>query len=341
MATLAPVLEALQQQGVGTDEDGSERGRHGLFESGEVLRRLDTASGRIRRYARRRRTRGGIGQTFAAASRNRKLRAVKMRLLLTLAGLLAVPLAWFVAGKLHRFAYWIGRTSDAELQALATAGWQVERLAVGDGVTLAGLRRAPRAAEARWILFAPGNSQAILAGFRGEIDRLFAGHDVGITFFAYRGFDASGGTPTPAALAADLLLQWRHLRQQGIAADRIEIWGYSLGTPLACQLAAAVAELGESPARLVLLAAGEVIPVMPFGWFGRFLPDDRFDALPSLDKIRCPVAIVHGEADDALPIAGARAIALRLGERATLHALPGKGHFDVWQPARELLVTAR
>ncbi|MBL8754274.1 MAG: hypothetical protein JNK15_13310, partial [Planctomycetes bacterium] len=227
---------------------------------------------------------------------------MKTRLLLALAGLVAVPVAWFVAGKLHRFAYWIGRPTTAELQSLATDGWQLERLAVADDVVLAGLRRAPRASDPRWILFAPGNSQAILAGFRAELDRLFAGHDVGIAFFAYRGFDTSTGTPTPPALAADLLAQWRWLRRQGVPAERIEIWGYSLGTPLACQLAAAVADLGENPARLVLLAAGDVIPVMPHGLFGRFRPDDRYDALPSLDKIRCPVAIVHGEADDALPI---------------------------------------
>lgn len=251
--------------------------------------------------------------------------------------LAGLPLVWIAAGKLHRFAYWIGRATAAEVEALATGGWRVERLEVAPGVTLVGLCRPPRSPDARWLLFAPGNSEAILAGFRPELDALRGERDLGLLFFAYRGFDASGGTPDPESLAADLQAQWRHLRRLGVLPERIEIWGYSLGSVLAAQLAAAVADAGEIPARLVLLAAGERIPVMRHGLFGRFLPDDLFDAAPALDRIRCPVVIVHGERDDALPIAGARAIHARLGSRSTLHALPDQGHFDLWQPARELL----
>lgn len=264
-------------------------------------------------------------------------RAVKTGLLLSLAALAAVPLAWFVAGKMHRFAYWAAPKTDAEIAALATDGWRVERLAVAPDVTLVGLCRPPQAKDGRWILFAPGNSQSILAGFRSELDRLRGADDIGLLFFAYRGFDASGGTPTPPTLAADLQAQWRHLRELGVPAARIELWGYSLGSVLAAQLAATLADAGEVPARLVLLAAGERIPVMRSGLFGRFLPDDEYVMGTAIERIRCPVAIVHGERDDALPIAGARALQARLGERCTLHALPDRGHFDLWQPARALL----
>lgn len=252
----------------------------------------------------------------------------------------AVPAAWYLAGKLHRFAYWIGRKTDAEVAALATDGWRVERLEVEPGVTLVGLGRPPVSAGAPWILFVPGNSQSILGGFRAELDALRQDRDLGWLFHAYRGFDASGGTPSPAALAADLRAQWRYLRGLGVPASRIEIWGYSLGAVLAAGLAADVADAGEQPARLVLLAAGERIPVMRAGLFGRFLPDDVYDATPALPRVTCPVVIVHGTADEALPIEGARAVHAALGTRSTLHELPGKGHFDVWQPARELLFTA-
>ncbi len=259
---------------------------------------------------------------------------MKTWFLLAAAALVALPVVWFVAGKLHRFAYWIGDKSDAEVAALETNGWRVLRLDVAPGVTLAGLVREPQRAHAPWILFAPGNSSALLDGFQQALDEVRGGDDVGVVFFAYRGFDASGGTPSPAALAADLLQQWHHLRSRGIDAGRIEIWGYSLGSILATQLAAAVAATGEEPARLVLIAAGERIPVMQHGAFGRFLPDDVFDLSAALPAVTCPVVIVHGAADDALPVAGARAIAARLGARATLHEIAGKGHFDLWPDAR-------
>jgi hypothetical protein len=46
--------------------------------------------------------------------------------------------------------------------------------------------------------------------------------------------------------------------------------------------------------------------------------------------------IVHGTADDALPIAGARALQTAIGAKATLHELPGKGHVDLWADLRRL-----
>jgi hypothetical protein len=242
--------------------------------------------------------------------------------------------AWFVAGKLHRFAYWIGRKTDAQVDALATDGWRVDRLGVAPGVSLVGLVRPPRSADARWILFVPGNSQSVLEGFRSVLDGLRGEADVGMAFWAYRGFDASDGVPSPSALQQDLLVQWNHLRSLGAAPQRTEIWGYSLGSILAVQLAAALAATGEPPSRLVLAAAGERIEIMKAPWWGRFVPGDAYDLTAALPHVPCPTVIVHGTADDALPIAGARRIAAALGRRATLHELEGKGHVDLWDGVR-------
>ncbi len=262
-------------------------------------------------------------------------------MLIPVAAIAALLVAWFLAGKMHRFAYWIEPKSDADVAALATNGWTAAPLQVAAGVTLRGLLRPPRAPEAPWILFAPGNSEAMLAGFRSELDRVRGDLDVGMAFWAYRGFDASDGTPSPTALADDLRVQWRHLRAMGIPPERIEVWGYSLGSILAAQLAAGLSDSQELPRRLVLLATGEQIPVMRHGWFGRFLPDDLFELTTALPRIRCPVVIVHGTDDNALPILGARELAARLGARATLHELPGRGHFDLWLDAQRLLLTSR
>lgn len=251
-----------------------------------------------------------------------------------LAGLLAA--AWLIAGRLHRFAYWIGARTEAELDALATDGWRRERLEVAPGIVLQGLSRPPQREDAPWLLFAPGNSEGLLPGFRSELDRVRGDADIGLLLFAWRGFDGSGGTPGPEALAADLLRQWDLLRGRGVAAQRIEIWGYSLGTPLALQLAAALADRGEAPRRVVLAAAAPLVAVMPFGPFGRFRADDHYDAGPALARVRGPVVIAHGTADDVLPLAGARELARALGDRATLHELPGRTHFDLWPELQRL-----
>lgn len=255
----------------------------------------------------------------------------------TFGGLAAIGIcAFLLAPRLHRFAYWIARRTNAEVEALATQGWRVDRLEVEPGVHLAGLVRPPAAADARWILFVPGNSQALLTGFRSELDRLRGEADVGMAFWAYRGFEASEGVPSPTALAADLVRQWDRVRSFGVPAEHIEIWGYSLGTPLATQLAAALCARGEAPHRLVLAAASTRIPVMRHGPFGRFLPDDEYDATQAIPAVTCPVVIVHGSDDSALPIGEARTMANAFGPRAVLHEVPGRGHLDLWQDLRRL-----
>jgi uncharacterized protein len=249
---------------------------------------------------------------------------------------LVLVAAWVIAGRLHRFAYWTGTKTPEQVAALATGGWQAVEVAV-DGETLHGLVRPPQRATASWILFVPGNSAAILDGFQKVLDELRGDADVGLALFAYRGFDASTGTPSPPALDRDVAAMWRHLRERGIAAERIEIWGYSLGSILATRLAAALCTAGEGPRALRLLAASDEIRVMQHGLFGRFLPADVFEALPAAGAVRCPVTMLHGTADAALPIASSRRLAAAFQPAATLHELAGADHFNLWPHARRWL----
>lgn len=246
--------------------------------------------------------------------------------------------AWVLAKRLHQFAYWIARKDHAEIAAMATGGWSVQRLYVEPGVTLVGLVRPPRSADAPWLLFAPGNSSALLDGFRQVLDGLVGDRDLGLAFFAWRGFEASDGVPSPAGLRLDLHAAWRWLRDRGVPAERIELWGYSLGATVAAQVAAELADTGERPRRLGLIAVGERFTVMRTGLFGRFLPSHVYELTSTLPQLPAPIVIVHGSDDDALPIDGARRLAQQLGGRAVLHELPGKGHADLWPAAREVLL---
>jgi len=260
---------------------------------------------------------------------------VKIQTVLVLAGVAILPVAWLLAGKAHRFAYWIGHKTDAQVTALAKNGWVVDRLPVADGIELVGLVRPPKNPEARWVLFVPGNSEAILDGFQTVLDDLRGDDDVGLAFWAYRGFDASGGTPDPESLRSDLLPQWRRVQELGAKPGRTEIWGYSLGSALAPHLAATLCKQGTPPQRLVLLATGMEIPVRPHGTFGRFGSSDVFEGHSVAGDVTCPVAIAQGSDDPAMPIANARELAKKFDIK--LHEIPGRGHVDLWPEARELL----
>lgn len=260
---------------------------------------------------------------------------MKVRVLLTLAVLVVLATTWLVAGKMHRFAYWIARKDAAQVQALAKDGWLIDRLQVAPDVELVGLVRPPKSPDARWLLFVPGNSTAMLDGFQAVLDDLRGDDDVGLAFWGYRGFDASGGTPTPAALAADLRVQWQRLQELGATPARTEVWGYSLGSTLAPHLVAHMCDAGQAPQRMVLLATGMKIPVRPFGWFGRFQSSDVYEGISQQDRVTCPVIVAQGSADDAMPIDGAKQLAKAFGARMLV--LEGRGHADLWTAARQEL----
>lgn len=236
---------------------------------------------------------------------------------------------------MHRFAYWITRKDDAQVQALATNGWIVDRLRVAPGVDLVGLVRPPISSNARWVLFVPGNSTTLLDGFQGVLNDLRGDDDVGLAFWGYRGFDASGGTPNPAALKSDLAKQWLRLQELGATANRTEVWGYSLGSAIAPHLVANMCSAMQAPQRLVLLATGPEIPVRPFGMFGRFMSSDIYEGVSAKGRVTCPVVVAQGSVDSVMPIDGAKKLAKAFG--AQMVVLEGSGHIDLWADARREL----
>ncbi len=246
------------------------------------------------------------------------------------ASLVLIGLAglWVVLPKLHRFAYWIDRKPADHAAKLAVDGWQALRVTAAPGEELHGLLRPPSRADAGWVLFLPGNSSDLLAGFRQVLDPVVKDDPRGFVFCAWRGFDSSGGTPSPAAFAQDVAAVWGHLQGLGARAADVEVWSYSLGTAMAVDLVAGWCRNGTPPRRLVVLSGYDVLPVMAAGTFGRVLPGDRHDALASAPAVTCPVLLVHGEHDDALPLDGARRLAQAFGGPARLLVMPGKGHSD-------------
>jgi len=60
----------------------------------------------------------------------------------------------------------------------------------------------------------------------------------------------------------------------------------------------------------------------------------------SIESIRVPVDLWHGQEDDVIPIQHSRFLAARI-PGATLHECPGEGHLVLWNHLREVLEEAR
>ncbi len=118
-------------------------------------------------------------------------------------------------------------------------------------------------------------------------------------FVNYRGYGMSEGEPGEEELVADARALLRQVRQQMKHQGKVALLGYSLGTGVATQVAAAEAVdalILACPFDSLLAVCCHHVPLLP-----RLLPMDRFRSDLAAPKVRCPVTIFLGEQDTVVP----------------------------------------
>ncbi len=173
-----------------------------------------------------------------------------------------------------------------------------------DGVTIAAwvVPAAPAAVSDLWMLICHGNYGSI--GF-GARPRFYAGmRDLGVNLLAfdYRGFGDSTGAPDEQGVYADAMASYTYLtRTRGIAPDRIVIFGHSLGTGVAIQLASKVAAAalvaGCARTRPIVDRAQELYPLFPV----RLIATQRFPSIDRIGSIGMPKLFLHSPEDTIIP----------------------------------------
>lgn len=233
------------------------------------------------------------------------------RLLVGAAGLAVVALMPFVVG----IAYLKFNEPELVFQAGLSRPWHagfigtppVEatkvRIALPDGGSLHGytLAASPERDHGYWVLHLHGNADSAFS--QGQLRNMLriAAEGLSVLAFDYRGFGASGGTPSEQGIYEDADAAWRWLVSQGVPPERIVIWGHSLGSGPATKLGSEVRS-----AAVVLFGAftsvpdrgAELYPWLPIRWIAGI----RFDSLARMPMLKAPVVIAHGETDVTIPI---------------------------------------
>jgi fermentation-respiration switch protein FrsA (DUF1100 family) len=153
------------------------------------------------------------------------------------------------------------------------------------------------------VLFLPGNGDVLAT----RVARLRAVTEdgTGLLALSFRGYGGSTGHPTETGLRLDVAAAYGFAAAR-YAAERIVVWGFSLGTGPAVALAAErpIGKLVlEAPYTSTVDVAAAILPFVPV----RALMKDQFRSDERIGRVTVPLMVMHGERDPG--------ISIHLGER--------------------------
>ena len=124
--------------------------------------------------------------------------------------------------------------------------------------------------------------------------------EINYLIIAYRGFSGNEGKPTESGLYEDAKSAKIWLNNNGVKDKDIILYGESLGTAVAVDLACKHKFAGiilESPFTSMTRLAQKYYPIFPV----KIILKDKFDSINKIQKINSPLLVMHGEEDTIVP----------------------------------------
>src|SRR5215468_8539187 len=252
---------------------------------------------------------------------DRTMNTLKWLVIFTLLGYGAFVVLLYVAQRSLQYFPERFRTAPA---AAGLPEAQEIVLDTADGERVIAWHVPPRA-DKPVVLYFHGNGGSL----RGRVDRFcdLTADGTGLVALSYRGYGGSSGAPTEAGLVNDALAAYAFTRAR-YPAERIVLWGESLGTGVAVALAA------EKPVGYLILPS-PLTSAADVGaqryWFVpvELLMKDQFRSDLRIGKVTAPVLVLHGDRDNVVPfVLGERLYALITAPKQFVR-FPGLGHNDL------------
>ena len=175
------------------------------------------------------------------------------------------------------------------------------------------------------ILYFPGNGD-FLAGSANRF-RAMTSDGTGLVALSYRGYAGSTGHPSERGLLLDAAAAYAFTSAR-YSADRIVVWGFSLGSGVAVALAA-----GQPVGKLILEApytSTADVAALRFRFAPvRWLMRDQFHSDQRIAQVTAPLLIMHGARDSTIPIGFGERLFSLAHEPKQFVRFPEGGHDDL------------
>jgi hypothetical protein len=171
------------------------------------------------------------------------------------------------------------------------------------------------------VIFGHGNGE-LIDYWPNELGP-FAWMGIGLLLVEYPGYGRSVGVPTQKSISETFTRAYDLLAARpDVDSRRIVFFGRSLGGAAACDLA-----LKRPSAALILMSSFKSVKAFALRYLApAFLIRDPFDNLSAVRRYEGPVLVIHGKADELLPLAHGQA--LRAAARDGKLIIYEAGHND-------------
>ena len=172
------------------------------------------------------------------------------------------------------------------------------RITTSDNVELVGWYHEKNLKDYKTLIFFHGNAGSL----DNRIYKInhFQNMNINFLIIAWRGFSGNSGKPSEQALYEDGKSAIKWLIKKGVKEKDLILYGESLGTGVAVDLAQNKSYAGiilETPFTSMVDAAKNVYPYIPVG----LLLKDKYENDKKIKKINIPVLVMHGEEDQIVP----------------------------------------
>ena len=183
---------------------------------------------------------------------------------------------------------------------LAAEPSEIEKVTIitADKIDLTGWFYNKDIEKFKTILFLHGNAGSL--GNRTYKLNHFKDLNVNFLIIAWRGFSGNKGKPNEMGLYEDAKSAIRWLNTKGIQDKNIILYGESLGTAVAIEIAQEKKYAGvvlESPFTSMVNMGKKYYPFFPVS----FLLKDKFESYKKINKIFIPILVMHGKVDRIVP----------------------------------------
>jgi pimeloyl-ACP methyl ester carboxylesterase len=200
-------------------------------------------------------------------------------------------------------------------------------LATSDGETIRGVHIPPHdAPERRTVILGFGGNAWNGQDVAEYLHELYPEADV-VTFH-YRGYSPSTGSPSAEALIADAPLVYDFAKKR-MKASRIIAVGFSIGTGVALQLAAARPVCGlilVTPFDSLRAVAQAMYPWLPIGPVFAH----EIDAGAAVQRVQVPVAVIEAQRDEIVPAERTNALRRQIPNLVFDRTIARAGHNDIY-----------